>query len=794
MDAGLLNVLHDPAQEQLGAVVEGVDVDLDGVVQEAVNEQRAGAVGAPGLGGGAVQVVRQARHVVDDLHAAPAQHVAGAYQDREADGAGHRQGLLVAAGGAVGGGGQAGALQDHAEELAVLRGVDGLRAGAQDGYARGLEACGQGQGGLPAELDHHAGHGSRGQLGLVDLHDVLEGQRLEVEPVGDVVVGGDGLGVAVDHDGLVAVRQGHGGVDAGVVELDALADAVGAGPQDNDGLPLARGDLGLGVVAGVVVGGAGGELRRAGVHGLVDRAQAEGVADLTDCVLPYAPQVGDLGVGEAVALGPGQHLGGQGGGGGDLLGDLLEQEHLVQEPGVDAGGPGQLGHTGPPAQGPLDLQEAVLGGRGRAPDQVGGLLGCGGGAGPGEDGALLVDGAHGLLEGLGEGAADGHGLAHGLHGGGQGGVGPAELLEGEAGDLDHHVVQGGLEGGRGGAGDVVGDLVQGVAHGQAGGDLGDGEAGGLGGQGRGARDPGVHLDDHDAAAGRVHGELDVAAAGVHPDLAYDGDADVAQALELPVGQGQGGGHGDGVPGVHAHGVHVLYGAHHHHVVGGVAHELQLVLLPAQDGLLQEHLGGARVGQALAGDALQVGLVVGDAAAQAPHGEGGAHHHRVAAQLPHPLAALLHGAGDDGPGHLGPAALDDGLELLPVLPGVNGRRRGSNELHAVALQDPGLGQGHGRVEGGLPAQGGQQGVGALLGDNGGDGLGGDGLHVGGVGHVGVGHNGGRVGVDQDHPDALGPQDAAGLGVCQFRHAGRKKIGSEGGARTHSLPVNSRLLHH
>ena len=40
MDAGLLDVLHDAAEEQLGAVEERVDVDLDGVVEEAVDEHR----------------------------------------------------------------------------------------------------------------------------------------------------------------------------------------------------------------------------------------------------------------------------------------------------------------------------------------------------------------------------------------------------------------------------------------------------------------------------------------------------------------------------------------------------------------------------------------------------------------------------------------------------------------------------------------------------------------------------------------------------------------------------------
>ena len=62
-----------------------------------------------------------------------------------------------------------------------------------------------------------------------DLEHVLEGERLEVEPVAGVVVGGDRLRVAVDHDGLEpGLPQREAGVHAAVVELDALADAVRA--------------------------------------------------------------------------------------------------------------------------------------------------------------------------------------------------------------------------------------------------------------------------------------------------------------------------------------------------------------------------------------------------------------------------------------------------------------------------------------------------------------------------------------------------------------------------------------
>ena len=59
---------------------------------------------------------------------------------------------------------------------------------------------GQIERGLSAELHDDA----VGLFGVVDVEDVFEGERLEVEAVAGVVVGGDGLGIAVDHDGLDA--------------------------------------------------------------------------------------------------------------------------------------------------------------------------------------------------------------------------------------------------------------------------------------------------------------------------------------------------------------------------------------------------------------------------------------------------------------------------------------------------------------------------------------------------------------------------------------------------------------
>ncbi len=117
------------------------------------------------------------------------------------------------------------------KRLAVLREVDRLGAGADDRHLRRLERLREVERRLAAELHDHALRLDA----LAQVHHVLGGQRLEEQHVGGVVVGRDGLRVGVDHHGLVAeFAQGEGGVDAAVVELDALADAVRAAAEDHD--------------------------------------------------------------------------------------------------------------------------------------------------------------------------------------------------------------------------------------------------------------------------------------------------------------------------------------------------------------------------------------------------------------------------------------------------------------------------------------------------------------------------------------------------------------------------------
>lgn len=174
MDAGLLDVLHDPAEVHLAAVVERVDVDLDGVVEKAVDEDRVlgAGDGRPG------DVLREGRVVVDDLHAAPTRDVGRTHEHGVADLAGDLDGLLGAEGGAVLGGVEARLVEHPTEVAPVLGEVDGLGRGADDRHPGCLERSGEAERGLPAELDDDARDGAGLRLGVDDLEGVLEGQRL----------------------------------------------------------------------------------------------------------------------------------------------------------------------------------------------------------------------------------------------------------------------------------------------------------------------------------------------------------------------------------------------------------------------------------------------------------------------------------------------------------------------------------------------------------------------------------------------------------------------------------------
>ena len=231
MDAGLLDMLHDAGDIDLVAVGDGIDIDLDRVLQIAVDQHRARARDADG----AADVAVEPGGVVDDLHRPAAEHVGRADHHRVADRAARSPRLPAANGrcrcpagagrAASAAAGSAGGPRPGRSRRARCRG-SGYRA-RSSAFARLSGVC-------PPNCTMTPSNAPRELLDPHDLDHVLGGQRLEIEPVGGVVIGRDGLRVAVDHDRLDAgLAQAVGGMDAAIVELDALADAVGAAAEDD---------------------------------------------------------------------------------------------------------------------------------------------------------------------------------------------------------------------------------------------------------------------------------------------------------------------------------------------------------------------------------------------------------------------------------------------------------------------------------------------------------------------------------------------------------------------------------
>ena len=365
--------------------------------------------------------------------------------------------------------------------------------------------------------------------------------------------------------------------------------------------------------------------------------------------------------------------------------------------------------------------------------------------------------SHRLEQGLLERTTHRRHLAHRLHGGAQPRVGAGKLLEREAGNLHHHVVERGFERGRGGAGDVVDDLVQPPPEGDLGGDAGDREAGRLGGQRRRTRDPRVHLDDHVAAVGRVDRELDVGPAGGHTHRVEHRACGVAQDLELSVGEGLGGSDGDRITGVDSHRVEIFDRADDHEGARRVAHHLELELLPTEHGGLHQDLVGGGGLEPLGQKRLKGLAIMGDAATPTSEREGGAEN-RGQADAVEGLQALLDraygGRGQHGEPHL----LHRGSEGLTVFGKADRANLRAEQANPESLENPRLLQLHRQVEGGLAPQRWDQRIGAFLFEDRGHRRQGQRFDEGAVGETGVGHHGRRVGVDEHHPAAFLDQRA------------------------------------
>ncbi len=208
----------------------------------------------------------------------------------------------------------------------------------------------------------------------------------------------------------------------------------------------------------------------------------------------------------------------------------------------------------------------------------------------------------------------------------------------------------------------------------------------------------------------------------------------------------------------------------------------------------------------AADRLVVVAVVGDAAAGAAEGEGGADDGGQAdivdgvdgllatpALMSYlPLGSLRRGD-DRGLGVFEPDPVHRLAEQLAVLCHFDGCALGADQLDVELFQHAHVGERQRGVQPGLPAHRRQERVGAFLLDDLGDDFGGDRLDIGGVRQARIGHDRGGVGVDEDDAVAFLAQRLAGLGAGIVELAGLADDDGTGADDHDRLDVGS-LRHH
>ena len=344
-----------------------------------------------------------------------------------------------------------------------------------------------------------------------------------------------------------------------------------------------------------------------------------------------------------------------------------------------------------------------------------------------------------------ESSFDRHHFTSRLHLGAEHPVCGGKLVERPARDLHNAIVERRFEGGARLAGDGVGNFVQHLS----GGDLcrhpRDRIAGRLRSE---CRRPAHARIDFDHVVGirtRIKGKLDIAAA-LDAKRPNDAKRSRAEHLDLAVGEGLTGRDHDAVPGMHPHGVDVLHIANRNTGVVRVAHDFVLDFLPPAQRPFDQHLANRAGSQAFPNHRLQLERATRHPAAGAAQRVSRTNHERKADARGKLLGGVHGGDGAAGGDRL-PKIQQHTLEGLSILGFADRGQRGAQNANLELLEDAGVGELDRQVQSGLPAEGGQQAIGPLPFDDGGDRVNRQGLDIHAVGNAFIGHDRRRVGVHQ-----------------------------------------------
>ena len=730
-----LDVLGDGVDNQLTVGSDGIHIDLLGTLDELGDDN--GVV--RGNGSGVQELLLELINTVDDVHSGTGQDVTGTNQDGVTNSVG--EGLSIGDRGQFLPGGlvDTNAIEDRRELVTVLSLVNIQRVGTQNS---GTTALLQTEGNVLGQLATDRDNDTASSLELVDIHDTLVAELLEVQLVGSIEVSGVGLGVVVDHNGLLAhLAEGEGGVDSAPIELDGATDTVHTATQNDSSVVIEGNIVGGSVVGGVEVVGVGRELGSKGIDLLNPRGDAEGLTAGTDIILGGPNKERDLLIRETELLGLHQDLLLEAEEAADLL-ELVVAIHnvldLVQEPLVDLGQLVDLVNGVVLVEHSLsNSQPAAIGGVAESLIEVIELITL-------ETKVFRVNLTDCLLQGLLPGTTNSHNLTNRLHGGANVAVDVLELAQIPAGNLSDNVVQTGLEVGGGGLGNGVGELGKSVSQTNLSRGVSKRVTGGLGSQSRRTRKTSVDLDDTVVKSIGLQSVLDIALAN-DAQVTDNLNSSSAEHVVLLIRQSLTRGNNDTVTGVDSERVEVLHVANGDTVVGSVTNNLVLNLLPALEGLLDENLGGER--QRAGGQVTELFGVGSEARTQTTKGVSRPDNDGVA-NLLGSLESVLDSLDGSRFGNRNINLVQGLGEEVTVFTGLQGLDGGTENLDTVAFKGAHAVHLHTQVQGGLTTEGEENTIRALTLNDVGNIFGGDGEVVDFIRKLVVGLDSRNVGVNQD----------------------------------------------
>ena len=107
---------------------------------------------------------------------------------------------------------------------------------------------------------------------IINVEHILQSERLKIKFVARIVIGGNRFRIRIHHNRFESeLAQSEGGVNAAIIEFNALADAVRAAAQNHDLALVALAPFVLIAIGGVVVGRVSFEFRRAGIDQAIGR-------------------------------------------------------------------------------------------------------------------------------------------------------------------------------------------------------------------------------------------------------------------------------------------------------------------------------------------------------------------------------------------------------------------------------------------------------------------------------------------------------------------------------------------